>query len=229
MVNFLGKERFSRLSSVAVYRHPCTRKTGRDKKAGNVAVTQEFTVGKLVSLNEQSANVRPRKHNRFILFFTLCMWVLCVVLCVYMWCSHMSVWMYVPMHIYVRARGRHRASSSPDLNYIVLRQGLSWNQKFTILARLTSQWVSRMSPSLPPNTGVTGIVVTDCYFLHVCRRFELRSLPLQLMVLCTEPSSRSQEYNLKTVQGKGKDSGDKIQGLFLGRETIMDIRDCAIL
>lgn len=171
-----------------------------------MALPEELTVGKLVSLNEQSANVKPREHNRFVhyIFFTLCIWVLCV----YMWCSHMSVWMYVPVHIYVRARGRHRASSSTVLNcIIVLRQGLSWNQMLTILARLTSQWVPRISPSLPPNTGVTGIVVTDCYFLHVCRRFELGFLPLQLMVLCTEPSSQPQEYNLKIVQGMGKDSG----------------------
>lgn len=102
-----------------------------------MALPEELTVGKLVSLNEQSANVKPREHNRFVRYI---FFLLYVYECVYMWCRHMSVWMYVPVHIYVRARGRHRASSSTVLDcIIVLRQGLSWNQMLTILARLTSQ------------------------------------------------------------------------------------------
>lgn len=74
MVNLLGKERFSWLSSVAVYRHSGTRKRGRDKKAGDMALPEELTVGKLVSVNEQSANVKPGEHNRFVysIVFTLC-------------------------------------------------------------------------------------------------------------------------------------------------------------
>lgn len=54
-------------------------------------------------------------------------------------CSHVSVWMYVPVHTFVQARGRHQASSSTALKFIFMRQGLSWNLKLTILASLTSQ------------------------------------------------------------------------------------------
>ena len=84
MVNLLGKEGFSWLSSVAVYRHPCTRKRGRDKKAGDMALPEELTVGKLVSVNEQSANVKPREHNRFVYsIFLLYVYECCVWCCVY--------------------------------------------------------------------------------------------------------------------------------------------------
>lgn len=80
MVNLLGKERFSWLASVAVYRQPRTRKRGKDKKAGNMALPQELTVGKLVSLNEQPGNVRPREHNRFVyyIFYFIYMSAVCV-------------------------------------------------------------------------------------------------------------------------------------------------------
>lgn len=50
-----------------------------------MALTQEFSVGKLVSLNEQSANVRPREHNRFVYFIFYFMYisVVCGVVCIY--------------------------------------------------------------------------------------------------------------------------------------------------
>lgn len=51
-----------------------------------MALPEELTVGKLVSLNEQSANMKPREHNRFvryIFFYFMYMSVVCGVVCIY--------------------------------------------------------------------------------------------------------------------------------------------------